>query len=224
MTTAAGRQVVSGRLRSPSNHLVSKLTVVDNARDGISILDGALNTVQHNTIARNGGWGMSIHGGGRNTLVSNSLARNGSGGVLLQTGTRLNSTVENLVRKNDVIANQGSGIVVGGSLTAPFFVRDNRIEKNDVIANERDGIWLASGGGPVVRNRADRNGDDGIDADCRYRSDAPQECIPEIALTRNTANQNGDLGIEADAGVSDGGRNTARDNGNPAQCVGVACS
>ena len=34
------------------------------------------------------------------------------------------------------------------------------------------------------------------------------------------ANDNGDLGIEAVSGVTDGGGNRARGNGNPAQCVG----
>jgi hypothetical protein len=32
-----------------------------------------------------------------------------------------------------------------------------------------------------------------------------------------------DLGIAAVPGVTDGGRNRARGNGNPAQCLNVAC-
>jgi len=43
-----------------------------------------------------------------------------------------------------------------------------------------------------------------------------------ITLTANVANHNADYGIEA-PGVTDGGRNMARANGNPAQCLGVAC-
>jgi hypothetical protein len=43
-------------------------------------------------------------------------------------------------------------------------------------------------------------------------------------ITANTANDNLDYGIEAVAGVTDGGGNTASGNGNPAQCLNVACS
>jgi hypothetical protein len=43
-------------------------------------------------------------------------------------------------------------------------------------------------------------------------------------LTGNLAVRNGDLGIEAVAGVTDGGRNKARGNGNPAQCTNIACN
>jgi hypothetical protein len=42
-------------------------------------------------------------------------------------------------------------------------------------------------------------------------------------LTGNHALRNGDLGIEAVFGVTDGGRNKAHGNGNPAQCTNVAC-
>jgi hypothetical protein len=44
-----------------------------------------------------------------------------------------------------------------------------------------------------------------------------------ITVVGNRANRNTDLGIEA-VGVIDGGGNTARRNGNAAQCVGVVCS
>lgn len=46
---------------------------------------------------------------------------------------------------------------------------------------------------------------------------------PATTLTKNTANDNDDYGIEAVAGVTDGGGNKARDNGNPAQCLNVFC-
>jgi len=211
----------------PTNHLVTKLTVVDNANHGIHVLDGSQNVLERNRIARNGAWGISIAGGGDNTIARSTLVGNRSGGLLLSSGTRLNSTHDNLVRENEVADNEGYGIVLGGSLLAPFSIRDNQIEKNDVIGNERDGIWLAGGGGTLEGNRTDRNGDDGIDVDCRYRADAPPDartCLPETTLRRNAANRNGDLGIEADPGITDGGRNTGTGNGTPAECVGVTCS
>jgi hypothetical protein len=38
-------------------------------------------------------------------------------------------------------------------------------------------------------------------------------------LTSNRSDRNADLGIEALSGVTDGGGNRAKHNGNPAQCV-----
>ena len=78
-----------------------------------------------------------------------------------------------------------------------------------------DGIRLeqpSPGRTLVERNTATRNGDDGIDSD-----------VASATITRNTANFNADLGIEAVAGVTDGGGNKARGNGNPAQCLDVSC-
>ena len=40
----------------------------------------------------------------------------------------------------------------------------------------------------------------------------------------NIANDNFNLGIDSVPGVVDGGRNRATGNGNPLQCVNVACS
>jgi hypothetical protein len=79
----------------------------------------------------------------------------------------------------------------------------------------RDGIRVepAATGTLLRANIATRNGDDGIDVDS-----------PATSVTANVANDNVDLGIEAVTGVTDGGGNRARGNGNPAQCVGVACS
>ena len=63
------------------------------------------------------------------------------------------------------------------------------------------------------RNTASHNGDDGIDADSAL-----------LTIERNTTERNQDLGIEAVPGVTDGGGNTARFNGNAAQCAGVAAA
>jgi hypothetical protein len=44
-----------------------------------------------------------------------------------------------------------------------------------------------------------------------------------VTVEKNRADDNRDLGIEAEAGAVDGGGNKASGNGNPAQCVNVAC-
>ena len=67
--------------------------------------------------------------------------------------------------------------------------------------------------GPVVReNTAFGSGDDGIEV-----------TVPSATLIANTAVRNHDYGIETVAGVTDGGRNHAFANGNPLQCLNIAC-
>jgi hypothetical protein len=47
---------------------------------------------------------------------------------------------------------------------------------------------------------------------------------PFATLRGNITDDNTDLGIEAVDGVIDGGGNRASGNGDPRQCVGVACN
>jgi hypothetical protein len=77
-----------------------------------------------------------------------------------------------------------------------------------------DGILVEStaAGSLLEANIAIGAGDDGIDVDS-----------PTTTLTRNLGLRNGDLGIEAVPGVTDGGGNKARGNGNPAQCTNIDC-
>ena len=62
-------------------------------------------------------------------------------------------------------------------------------------------------------NIARRAGDDGFDV----QSDSAR-------LVNNGAFGNADLGIDAALGVIDGGGNVARFNGDPRQCVNIACN
>ncbi len=65
----------------------------------------------------------------------------------------------------------------------------------------------------VVANTIDGYGGDGI----RIQD-------PKTFVAGNVASHNGDLGIDAVPGVTDGGGNRAFANGNPLQCLNVACS
>jgi hypothetical protein len=90
------------------------------------------------------------------------------------------------------------------------------VEGNIAANNVHVGIHVRrlSRGTRVVANLAQFNGGgDGILVD-----------NPQTTITGNTANDNLDYGIEAVAGVTDGGGNTASGNGNPAQCLNVACA
>jgi nitrous oxidase accessory protein NosD len=124
--------------------------------------------------------------------------------------------LEDLVEviRNRIAGNGAHGVVIFADGTSNVALIGNRI-----VSNAGDGV-LAAGGGEfgdthvtVRENRADRNGDDGIDVDAAEFS----------LVAGNKAYFNADLGIEAGPATTDGGANKARHNGNPAQCVGVTC-
>ena len=75
------------------------------------------------------------------------------------------------------------------------------------LVNEKDGHSL------LKHNIATGAGDDGFDVASRTTT-----------LTGNRAVRNADLGIEAVRGVTDGGGNIARHNGDPRQCTHIACN
>jgi hypothetical protein len=132
--------------------------------------------------------------------------------------------VRDLGRAGILLGNFGSGnqvlgnLIVGSGLQG-IHVADEQggvlIAQNQITDSALDGILLESFTGPITveRNNASRNGDDGVDSDTL-----------ETTFMDNRTKHNGDLGIEAQPGVTDGGGNVARGNGNPAQCVGVTCT
>ena len=89
------------------------------------------------------------------------------------------------------------------------------VQGNLVRDGDLDGILVESTAtnSLLEGNIAIGSRDDGIDVDSLTTT-----------LTRNLGLRNGDLGIEAAAGVTDGGGNKARGNGNPAQCTNIDCS
>jgi parallel beta-helix repeat protein len=110
-----------------------------------------------------------------------------------------------LVERNEV-----SGSTTGIRLAS---ANDIVLTRNTAFENTVDGVFATNSPNVLIDgNRAERNGDDGIDLDS----------VPGT-ISGNTANFNGDLGIEAVPGVTDGGGNKARGNGDPAQCENVSC-
>lgn len=206
-----------GAERGPAshNHLLLDLTVRDHVGTAVSLYAGGQNAVERSRLVGNGGPAISLTDTHGNRVVKNKISDN-------VEGVRLLSGEDNVVLQNRVMRNERVGIAIGLTLGAPFSADNNRIASNTVVANGTDGVLVSTAGtaNVVEGNRSHLNGDDGIDVDCWEGQCAPGQAT----LTRNIANRNGDLGIEADAGVDDGGRNVARGNENPAQCVGVACS
>ena len=184
---------------------------------GIKVDEGAEdNRVELNTIT--GAGGISVEDSGTRTLVSanamdGQVVSDGSfGGFIAGIIAREEATdgriTANLVRRHGASSEGGGGIVVAGDR---FTVAGNlvsQIQFNDAIRVE-----VSASGTRLVANVATRSADDGIDVDS-----------PATTVTANVAGDNADLGIEAVGGVTDGGGNRASGNGNPAQCVGVACS
>ena len=121
----------------------------------------------------------------------------------------------NLVAGNAVSRTAGAGIRLDAY--APP-VSGNVLRANLVRDAGTDGIAVGTDhAGPIDGTIVERNlaigaGDDGLDIES-----------PGTVLARNLALRNDDLGIEAVLGVADAGGNRAARNGNPAQCLNVAC-
>jgi hypothetical protein len=207
------------------NSTLEDLTLTENTADGASLGSSASYTVHRVTGFANGGSGIEIgdtagsvvthnesygnRGGIAGSMASNSLFEDNSShdnrtwGMLLMTATGVR------LADNRVADNGAEGILLSDDIDGDEFVN------NQVSGSGADGILLTGdniGSNLFERNRSDGNGDDGIDLDG-----------PGSTLTRNTANFNADLGIEAVPGVTNGGGNKARGNGNPAQCLNVTC-
>ena len=202
---------------------VRDITVTDN-RTGVWLSHGRRLVAERVTAAGNGA-GINLTNLIDPLVRDNDVFANGSGaggGSLIVNGTFVRNHIhdnefgglgfvgmrQSRVADNRVSENGLYGIVLDDSSFR------NVIESNDADGNGSDGILIAEGGAEnvLLGNRANRNGDDGIDVDWR-----------DSTLTRNHAFFNGDLGIEAVPGTIDGGKNRARHNGNPAQCVDVSC-
>ncbi len=177
--------------------------------DAIVVAAGSQgNTVRSNTVFANGGGiGMS-DASDHNVVVDNAVRDNTFVGIY-SVGSTGNQILRNRVSGN------GDGSEGGIHVVADPGNADTVVSGNTVNANHGDGILVDDGntGTVLERNQANRNTDDGMDVDSA-----------SATLRGNDARNNGDLGIEAVAGVTDGGRNRAGGNGNPAQCVNIACS
>jgi parallel beta-helix repeat protein len=227
--TATGTGVYLARA---DRNIVARNTFTNSG--GVTVVDGCDGTrIVGNTIS-GPGTAIQLSGGPglpeipqeetsgtrieRNRLVDNA---NGiiSSGVTNDTAIRDNVVNRNvdlgilasggdtLIEQNTILGN-GVGVHVSGQGTT--------VARNRVNGSAGDGILVVGGNTTVNtvidRNVANRNGDDGIDVDSA-----------RTIIANNAANDNFDYGIEAVPGVTDGGGNRARGNGNPAQCLNVVC-
>lgn len=178
--------------------------IAGNAFSGVVAFSGRVDA-SGNRIEGNGGDGISLSSFATGTIVSNVISRNSRDGIQLEGAAQTEALSDNTIERN---GRHGVSIQAGAG-------GNTLIERNRLGRNAVDGIFVSVGAQPpVIRaNRSDRHGDDGIDAD-----------VPGTTLGDNRTDHNVDLGIEAVPGVIDGGGNRAKHNGNPAQCLNVACS
>jgi hypothetical protein len=174
------------------------------------------NRVEANSIDRAGAIGID-DSGTRSALTANVMVgqvfpdfpiTGAVAGIIVREEASRGRIQANVVRRHSPVFDRGGGIVVAGD---GFTVVGNLVSEID----SQDGIRVEpeATGTLLKANVSNQSADDGIDVDS-----------PATTVTANLANDNADLGIEAVSGVTDGGGNRARGNGNPAQCVGVACS
>jgi parallel beta-helix repeat protein len=214
-----------------------------NADLGIGVFESTHNRIKGNRILGNTAAGVVMEAANRNRLRGNRVLRNGEGifasgngnvmarnrvfGALGGSGISFEGGHDNLIAHNVVVragrAGHGhrqshtAGIRVGlireqmgnGPRAVDTVVRRNRVKRT-----RKDGLLVEATAKHTLLNRnlARDAGDDGFGVDSR-----------RTKLIRNRAVRNDDLGIDAVRGVTDGGGNIARHNGDPRQCINVVC-
>jgi parallel beta-helix repeat protein len=201
----------------------------NDGHHGMVLVDSNHSLIKGNRVSRNGGEGVILEGGKHNRINRNRLARNdagitlgpGSHNVIAHNrvshgrdGIRIEKGRGNLVTDNVVTHARRAGIRLG--IPHPFLGGAHNTVRGNLVKGSRvDGFLVNSKDNHSLlrHNTARGAGDDGFDVDSRTAK-----------LTKNLALRNGDLGIAAVRGVSDGGGNKARGNGDPRQCTHVACN
>jgi parallel beta-helix repeat protein len=234
-------------LRGSGENLIRRNAMSANGL-GLSVIQTTGdNVIEHNEIFGNGGGMAFALSSGTNRVVNNRLSGNGivflrAAGFDVEGNSISGSSPfaalllieshDNRIERNSLSQNdQGIELQIAS--------RNNRIAGNLVVNSARSGISLGrthNDGNEFIHNLLFRNGEDGIRIRAENLGNVVRENVtngngddgidvgsPTTTLTRNVANSNGDLGIEAVPGVIDGGGNRATANGNPLQCLYVAC-
>ncbi len=198
-----------GLIDSSNDNVVTGNTASD-AEFGINVV-GDRNLVAGNRITRN--QGAVVFTGDDNTITRNIIDDNG-GGIAQEGGNRDVISFNSVSRTSD---NEGIRVNAYPPDTPPAV--DIVIRANLVRDSATDGIAVGTDNplGTVTGTILEANlvigsGHDGINV-----------ARAATTLTRNLAIHNANLGIKAEKGVTDGGGNHAFANGNPLQCINIAC-
>jgi Right handed beta helix region len=205
-----------------SGSVIDRIASMDNGGVGISA-EGDDNAVRRSSVLHTAEFGILMRG---DRAVLERSAVRGPLGCARLTGDSPRMT------RNALTACYWAGGVFG-YWTAAFVSRNSVtgnaagfgmngrgavIERNDFSDNEASGLIVNDPEAVVDRNTAHRNA---------LEDPTPPGGIGIVAagatVSRNRADHNAEYGIYAVPGTIDGGGNRAKQNGNPAQCVGVRC-
>lgn len=199
---------VEGRAAT-ENRLVHNM--VSENRYGIYVtdeyalnIDAGSNSVRSNAIFENE-YGIVLGGyGDRNDIEHNVLWGNG-------IGIELSDSFGNALIAQNRLTRNGTGIALFESRSA--HLRGNRVSYSGTspLISSGDGIFVEDLANVVEKNISSQNKGDGIDVG------------PGVTVSKNSANRNNELGIRAAPQAIDGGGNRAFGNGDPLQCLNVAC-
>jgi hypothetical protein len=228
----SGVRVVNGRIRSFGL--------------GVFLLDTTESAVRQ-LVVRDTNIGISVSGvsGHSNRVVGNDVARSNQGILFFAPST--------LVAENRVAEASGVGIRCRGSgriednrvvrsgtgIELLFCAAD--VVGNDAVDNAGVGILRIRSEGLTAKNRANSNGGSGISSDDSHGLftrnvtnhnaghglsivDSVETHGPLHTVDDHVANANGGLGITSNVlGVVTTGKLRAHANGDPRQCVNIAC-
>src|SRR3954453_9135770 len=217
---------------------------------GMSVFSSRRIRIRHNSIRDNGDIGLYDENLDRSRLIGNTFSRhpeagalvNGDGNLVAHNRFRRDAAGvgvggnDNVLRRNLVQHSTDLGLQIGGGkrnlvarnrgrngrlgidIASYGPVADTVVRRNHVSDAGKDGLAVRLIGKTLKRTQIRRNhvfhsGDDGIDV-----------ASASATVTGNEADRNADLGIEAVRGVTDGGGNIARQNGDPRQCTHIACN
>ena len=203
------------RLDSGSDGSLIERLSLDRDGNGVHVTSSS-NRIRSNSVTRGRVVAVWI-AGGANVVEGNSMLDNRAGVFIIGIGNHIvgNDIVGEAGDDRGILAFNANRIVgnrvsrYGGAAGIELF-NGGEVSGNQVFENV-DGIRVR-GAASVTGNVVFGNADDGIDAGAG------------AVLQGNIAIRNADLGIDAGAGTIDAGGNRALANGNPLQCVGVACS
>jgi Right handed beta helix region len=216
--TVTGDDNVLRRVSGPSAALAGARATLTDSSGLFVVASGTGHRIAHNdlsaaflegddvTLSDNHVVRVTVQGD-RNRIVRNR-------GV---TSLALGEANDNRVAHNEVGGRNEFGDVPGISVGIEAPAARNEVVDNTVSRVAEtffSGIWVGADATEtrVVRNFSVANPGDGILIEA-----------PATLVRRNDAHFNGQLGIRAVIGVTDGGGNRAAGNGDPRECVGIAC-
>ena len=183
----------------------------------VEMLFSSGNVIDSNRVTRSGG--IVLESSDDNTITNNQVLQlTGPDGIGLQIYGN-----DNLVARNTVVKPLRYGIEVDDFQDEGHSPAVGNVIRANFINGGALGIAIGpEAGGVVLETVVDRNTvigaeDDGI------QLLGPSTGLETSVVARNLAVHNGDHGIEAVPGVIDGGGNRAAGNGNPEQCLNIAC-